>query len=107
MPVKAKALPVALCAALWSAGIPGAVSAQPADKFFEGKTIRIVVALGAGGDYDNYARLVGRWIRKYIPGNPTTVVQNMPGAGGLTAANHLANVAPKDGTVWGALHANT
>src|SRR3954468_11332704 len=82
-------------------------AAQPAEKFFEGKTIRIVVALGTGGDYDAYARLAGRWLPKYIPGNPTIVVQNMPGAGGLLAANHLANVAPKDGTVMGALHANT
>jgi tripartite-type tricarboxylate transporter receptor subunit TctC len=80
---------------------------QPADKFYEGKTIRIVVALGTGGDYDNYARMAGRYLGKYIPGNPTIVVQNMPGAGGLLAANHLANVAPKDGTVIGALHANT
>jgi tripartite-type tricarboxylate transporter receptor subunit TctC len=81
--------------------------AQQADKFYEGKTIRIIVALGTGGDYDNYARLASRWLGKHIPGNPTIVVQNMPGAGGLLAANHLANVAPKDGTVIGALHANT
>jgi tripartite-type tricarboxylate transporter receptor subunit TctC len=82
-------------------------TAQPADKFYEGKTIRIVVALGTGGDYDAYARLAGRWLGKHIPGHPTIVVQNMPGAGGLLAANHLANVAPKDGTAIGALHANT
>src|SRR5689334_11155791 len=92
-----------------SAGVIGtsAAMAQPADKFYEGKTIRIIVALGTGGDYDNYARLASRWLGKHIPGNPTIVVQNMPGAGGLLAANHLANVAPKDGTVIGALHANT
>ena len=89
--------------------ILGSASAvgQTADKFYEGKTIRIVVALGTGGDYDNYARMAGRYLGKYIPGNPTIIVQNMPGAGGLLAANHLANVAPKDGTVIGALHANT
>jgi tripartite-type tricarboxylate transporter receptor subunit TctC len=81
--------------------------AQSAAKFYEGKTIRIVVALGTGGDYDNYARLAGRFLGRHIPGNPTIVVQNMPGAGGIVAANHLANVAPKDGTVIGALHANT
>jgi len=92
-----------------SVGVVAASTAvsQPADKFYEGKTIRIVVALGTGGDYDNYARLTSRWLGKHIPGNPTIVVQNMPGAGGLLAANHLANVAPKDGTVIGALHANT
>ena len=84
-----------------------AATAQTADKFFEGKTIRIICALGTGGDYDNYARLASRFLGKHIPGNPAIVVQNMPGAGGVVAANHLANVAPKDGTVIGALHANT
>ena len=83
------------------------VAAQPADQFFHGKTIRIIVALGTGGDYDAYARLAGRWLGKHIPGSPTVVVQNMPGAGGIIAANHIYNVAPKDGTVIGALHANT
>lgn len=82
-------------------------SAQTNEKFYEGKTLRIVVALGTGGDYDNYARLASRWLGKHIPGNPTIVVQNMPGAGGLTAANYIHNVAPKDGTVLGALHQNT
>jgi tripartite-type tricarboxylate transporter receptor subunit TctC len=86
---------------------PTSAVGQTAEKFYEGKTIRIIVALGTGGDYDNYARIAGRYLGKYIPGHPTVVVQNMPGAGGLLAANHLANVAPKDGTVIGALHANT
>src|SRR3954468_23443735 len=98
---------IALCAAAWTALAASAAVAQPADKFYEGKTIRIIVALGAGGDYDNYARLAARYLGKHIPGSPTVIVQNMPGAGGLLAANHLANVAPKDGTVIGALHANT
>ncbi len=103
-----KSVSIALAAAAWTTILPTpAAVAQPADKFYEGKTIRIIVALGTGGDYDNYARIAGRYLGKYIPGNPTVVVQNMPGAGGLLAANHLANVAPKDGTVIGALHANT
>jgi tripartite-type tricarboxylate transporter receptor subunit TctC len=86
---------------------PASALSQSADKFYEGKTVRIIVALGSGGDYDSYARIAGRYLGKYIPGHPTIVVQNMPGAGGLLAANHIANVAPKDGTVIGALHANT
>ncbi len=103
-----KGISLALSAAVWATVLAtSAAVAQTADKFYEGKTIRIVVALGTGGDYDNYARIAGRYLGKYIPGNPTIVVQNMPGAGGLLAANHLANVAPKDGTVIGALHANT
>jgi tripartite-type tricarboxylate transporter receptor subunit TctC len=85
----------------------GPALAQADDRFYEGKTIRIIVALGTGGDYDNYARLAGRWLGKHIPGSPAVVVQNMPGAGGLIAANYLHKVAPKDGTVMGALHANT
>src|SRR6476620_1978948 len=98
---------IALCAAVCSTLLAAPAAAQTADKFYEGKTIRIIVALGTGGDYDNYARIAGRYLGKYIPGNPTIIVQNMPGDGGLLAANHLANVAPKDGTVLGALHANT
>jgi tripartite-type tricarboxylate transporter receptor subunit TctC len=66
----------------------------------------MVVALGTGGDYDAYARLVGRWLGKHIPGSPSIVVENMPGAGGIIAANHVYNIAPKDGTVVGALHQN-
>jgi tripartite-type tricarboxylate transporter receptor subunit TctC len=101
-----------VCTTLIAAGAAFAfaiasAAAQPAEKFYEGKTIRIIVALGTGGDYDAYARLASRWLPRFIPGNPTIVVQNMPGAGGLLAANHLANVAPKDGTTIGALHANT
>jgi len=103
-----KAVWVAFCAAVWAAALPSSAAvAQTGDKFYEGKTIRIIVALGTGGDYDNYARIAARHLGKYVPGSPTIVVQNMPGAGGLLAANHLANVAPKDGTVIGALHANT
>ena len=103
-----KDVSIALCATVWTAVLASSAAvAQSADKFYEGKTIRIIVALGTGGDYDNYARVAGRYLGKYIPGNPTVIVQNMPGAGGLLAANHLANVAPKDGTVIGALHANT
>lgn len=87
--------------------VASSAMAQSANNFYQGKTIRIVVALGTGGDYDNYARLAGRWLNKQIPGNPSIIVQNMPGGGGVTAANHVYNVAAKDGTTLGALHANT
>jgi len=101
---------VAMCALGATAGamvMSSAALSQSANNFYQGKTVRIVVALGTGGDYDNYARLAGRWINKHIPGNPTVIVQNMPGAGGVLAANHVYNVAAKDGTTIGALHANT
>ena len=67
--------------------------------FYKGKQITMVVGYGTGGGFDVYARLVARHIVRFIPGNPTAVVQNMPGAGSLRAVNHLYNLAPKDGTV--------
>jgi len=78
-----------------------AVAQAPAD-FFKGKTLTIYVGLSAGGGYDMNARLVSRHIGKYIPGNPTVVVRNMPGAGGLVMTNHVSNVTPRDGLHLGA-----
>lgn len=72
------------------------------EDFYRGKTIELIVGFGAGG-YDRYARVLGRHMGKHIPGNPTIIVKNMPGAGSLIAANHLYVAAPKDGTVLGAL----
>ena len=66
--------------------------------FYAGKTINIVVGFSPGGGYDTYARLMARFIGKYIPGNPNVVVQNMPGAGSLTAVMALDATLPKDGT---------
>jgi tripartite-type tricarboxylate transporter receptor subunit TctC len=78
----------------------GATLAAPASAadYYAGKTIEIVVGAGAGGGYDIYARTVARHIGRYIPGNPTVVVKNMPGAGSARAAGYVASVAPKDGT---------
>jgi tripartite-type tricarboxylate transporter receptor subunit TctC len=72
--------------------------AESVAEFYNGKTITISVGYSPGGSYDYYPRVFARYLGKYIPGNPTVVVQNMPGAGSLRAANHLYNVAPKDGT---------
>jgi tripartite-type tricarboxylate transporter receptor subunit TctC len=69
-----------------------------------GETLTIVVGSGAGGGFDTTARLVSRHIGRHIPGNPTVIVQNMPGGGGLVAANHVFNAAPKDGSVVGLFH---
>lgn len=69
-----------------------------ADDFYKGKVLTIAVGSPAGGVYDISARLYGRHIARFIPGAPTIVVQNMPGAAGIRAANYLFNVAPKDGT---------
>src|SRR5580658_7462955 len=69
--------------------------------FYKGKLIRVVVGFGSGGGYDVYARLLSRHLGKHIPGNPTLVVQNMPGAGGVRAANFIYAAAPRDGTTIG------
>jgi hypothetical protein len=77
-------------------------SARAADYFF-GKSIKIVVGSGAGGGFDIYGRVIARHLVRYIPGVPTVVVQNMPGAGGGKAANFIYAVAPSDGTAIGAI----
>lgn len=82
---------------------PGAQasSAQALDAFFRGKTVTFYVGFAAGGSYDFYARLIARFIGKYLPGNPAVIVQNMAGAGSLQATNFLFSGAPKDGTAIG------
>src|SRR5262245_36380735 len=67
--------------------------------FYKGKEVRLIISASIGGGYDTIGRAVARHLGNHIPGNPTVVVQNMPAAGGLGAANHLYNVAAKDGTV--------
>ena len=84
---------------------PGAV-VYAQDQFFKGKQIRIIVGLSSGGGYDRAARMIARHIGKYIPGNPDLVVQNMPGAGSVTAANYVWGVAKPDGLTLLAPHNN-
>jgi tripartite-type tricarboxylate transporter receptor subunit TctC len=69
--------------------------------FYRGKQIRVIVRTLPATDYDAYSRLIARFMGKYIPGNPTMVVVNMTGGGGIIAANYMAEVAPRDGTVIG------
>jgi tripartite-type tricarboxylate transporter receptor subunit TctC len=90
-----------LVVAALSAIVAGPVRADPVADFYKTRTVTLVVGYGTGGGYDVYGRIIGRFIRKYIPGNPAIVVQNMPGAGSLVAANFIYNTAPKDGTVFG------
>jgi tripartite-type tricarboxylate transporter receptor subunit TctC len=71
------------------------------EDFYRGKTISFIVGYPTAGAPDVYARLVSRHMGKYIPGNPTIIVRNMPGAGSLLAANHLFNAAARDGTALG------
>lgn len=79
----------------------GAARSASVEDFYKSKTIQFIVGSSAGGGYDTYTRLIGRHIAQYIPGKPPVVVQNMPGAGMLIAANHIYNSAPRDGTVIG------
>ena len=90
-----------LCLALAGGAWAGAKPALAQAPFYQGRTIQIVVGFGPGGGYDAYARLIARTIGSHIPGNPTLIVQNMPGAGSRVAANWLYNVAPRDGTAPG------
>lgn len=83
-----------LLGAFWLLLTTSAV-AQP--NFFQGKTVTLIVGSGAGTAYDMYARLLGSYIGKHLPGNPTVVIQNMPAAGGLVAANYVYGVAKPDG----------
>jgi tripartite-type tricarboxylate transporter receptor subunit TctC len=89
----------------WGLAIAMALAAATAagaqEPYFKNKQIRLVVGSDTGAGYDAYARLLARHISRHIPGAPAIVVQNMPGAGGLVAANYLFNIAAKDGTVIG------
>lgn len=71
------------------------------DSFYKGKTIKIIVGAGAGGGFDVYSRTIARHLSKHIPGNPTTIVDNMPGAGFLISVQHLYHVAKPDGLTIG------
>jgi tripartite-type tricarboxylate transporter receptor subunit TctC len=94
-----KPLRAALCGTLLLASSPA--MADAVSDFYKGKQIRMIVRTTVGGDYDQYSRLIARFIGKHIPGNPSILVVNMPGGGGITAANYMAQVAPHDGTVFG------
>jgi tripartite-type tricarboxylate transporter receptor subunit TctC len=90
--------------AVLAAGTLAALAASPVQAQapdLSGKTVQMIIGFASGGGYDRWGRAVARHIGKYLPGKPNVVPQNMPGGGSLTAANHIFNVAPKDGTVIG------
>jgi tripartite-type tricarboxylate transporter receptor subunit TctC len=92
---------------LLSALVASPATADPIADFYRGKTVTIVVSSSAAGGYDTVARAVARHLGKHLPGNPTVIVRNMAGAGGITATNFLYNNADKDGTVIGLVQNNT
>jgi tripartite-type tricarboxylate transporter receptor subunit TctC len=89
----------ALSLALLCAG--GPAGADAISDFYSGRTVNLVIGYAPGGGYDLYARTLARHIARHIPGNPSIVVQNMPGAGSIKAANYLYTIAPKDGLSFG------
>jgi len=83
---------------------PAAAGTPDQPEFYKGKTITLITSTGAGGTYDVVARLVARIMPHYIPGNPTIIVQNMPGGGNALATNFVYSIAPKDGTAIATIH---
>src|SRR6478609_7991162 len=95
-------LRVTLAVAVAFAAMPAA-HGQSVEEFYRGKSINLILGFGIGGLNDIAGRLVGQYLGRFIPGHPRIIAQNMLGAGGLVAANHLYNVAARDGTVIAAL----
>ena len=90
-----------LAAAVFLSALPA--QAEPIEDFYRGKTLRMLIGYGPGGGYDIYGRLVAEFLPRHLPGKPTIIAQNMPGAGSFAAASYIQDVAPKDGTVFGSL----
>jgi tripartite-type tricarboxylate transporter receptor subunit TctC len=87
-------------------GAVSGVRAQTPEEFYRGRTINLIIPNAPGGSFDLYARLAANHLGRFIPGNPSIVAQNMPGAAGMQAANYLTSIAPKDGTVMSVLVPN-
>ena len=96
-----------LLAALALLALATPARADAVSDFYAGKRMTLITSASVGGGYDQYARLLARHMPRYIPGAPIITVQNMPGAEGIKAANHLYNIAAKDGSVMGGLQRNT
>jgi tripartite-type tricarboxylate transporter receptor subunit TctC len=99
MPSRLRRLPTAAMLLLLPLATAPPIAAQP--DALAGKSVQMIIGFGPGGGYDLWGRTVGRHIGKHLPGNPSVIPQNMPGAGSYTAASYIFNIAPKDGTVLG------
>ena len=95
-----------LAIAIGIATVTNGSAASTDGDFYRGKVIRIIVGFSAGGGFDTYARTLSRYMGKYVPGNPSIIVENMTGAGSLIAANHVYRVAKPDGLTIGAFNGN-
>ena len=104
--LKKTMIAAACCAVLMT--VSAAALAQSAEEkrvadFYRGNTVYVIIGSGPGGSFDIYGRTVGKYMVKYIPGNPTVVPQNLPGAGSYTAGARVSVTAPQDGTSIGAI----
>jgi tripartite-type tricarboxylate transporter receptor subunit TctC len=95
---------LAVCTLLTAAGHEA--QAQSVEEFYKGKQIRIIISAAPATDYDMFARLISARMTKLLPGNPSFIHQNMPGAGGIIATNHLFSAAAQDGSVLGMVNRN-
>jgi tripartite-type tricarboxylate transporter receptor subunit TctC len=94
-----------LAVSLWFVVTSGSTAlADPVSDFYKGKTIRVIIGASVAGSYGVYAQLTARHLKRFIPGNPTIIMQSMPAAGGLVALNYLGQQAPRDGTVISVIH---
>ena len=89
---------------LFSFALVASAAQESAQEFFKGKTIRLVVGNSAGGAMDDWGRFLAQYLGKHIPGNPDVIVQNMPGAGAIIAANYIYNIAKPDGLTVGVVN---
>jgi tripartite-type tricarboxylate transporter receptor subunit TctC len=101
--VKACRFLIALC---FAQGLASFADAQPAPDFYRGRQVRMIIGHPVGGDYDVGGRVLAKYLPRHIPGNPAVIVQNMPQAAGIVAANFLHNQAPRDGLVFGSFSRN-
>src|SRR4029079_15785886 len=92
-----------LAAAVFLSALPA--RAEPIEDFYRGKTLRMLIGYGPGGRSDIYGRLVAEFLPRYLPGKPTIIAQNMPGAGSFSAASYIHDVPPQDATLLGSLGA--
>src|SRR4051812_47586741 len=82
------------------------VSADAIFDFYRDRQINLISGFNPGGGFDIYARLIARYLPKYIPGEPHIIIRNMPGAGSMIATNHVFNVSPRDGSEFGLFSAD-
>jgi tripartite-type tricarboxylate transporter receptor subunit TctC len=105
MAVPSLAIKVAMLGFI-AAGTSAASAAETVEQFYKGKQVVLITGTRAGSGNDVWARLILRHMQRHIPGQPSIIIQSMPGAGSITAANHLYNIAPKDGSVFGVISRN-